>query len=69
MSNVQLTVSNRFDSQMQMDTGNQNNNVILSKEFQQHLTREHYKNGVIDQGKKKTIYVKKMDRHTVSCSG
>ena len=28
-----------------------NNDVSLAKELQQHLSREHHKNGVIDQGK------------------
>ena len=42
MSNIQLPVSNRFDSQMQMNIDNQNNDVNLAKEFQQHLTKEHY---------------------------
>ena len=41
MSNVQLHGSNIFNIQMQMCTGNQSNDVSLSKEFQQHLTREH----------------------------
>ena len=41
MSNVQLPGSNRLDSQMKMHTGNQNNDVSLAKEFQQHLTKEH----------------------------
>ena len=36
MSNVQLPVSNRFDSQMQIHTGNQNNDVGLDKKFLQH---------------------------------
>ena len=70
MSNVQLPGSNRFDSQMQIQTGNQKYDVSLAKEFQHHLTKEHRKNGVIDQGKyKKTIHGKKVDIHTVSCSG
>ena len=51
MPTVQLPGSNIFDSQMQMNTGNQNNDVSLAKEFQQNLTKEHLKNGVIDQGK------------------
>ena len=41
MSNIQLPRSNIFDSQTQMHTGNQNNDVSLAKEFQQHLTKEH----------------------------
>ena len=38
MSTVQLPVSNRFDSQMQMHTGNQKYDVSLGREFQHHLT-------------------------------
>ena len=38
---------------MQIHTGNQRDNVSLAKEFQNHLTKEHRKNGVIDQGKYK----------------
>ena len=40
-----------------MHIGNQNNYVSLAMEFQQHLTKEHHKNGVIDQDK-----YKKMER-------
>ena len=53
MSNVQLPGSNIFDSKMQIHTGNQNNDVSSTKEFQQHLTKKHRKNGIIDQGKYK----------------
>ena len=53
ISNVQLPGTKIFDSQMQMHTGNQNNYVSLAKEFQQHLKKEHRKNGVIAQGKYK----------------
>ena len=41
MSNVQLPGSKRFDSQTQIHTSNQNNDVSLAKEFQKHLTKEH----------------------------
>ena len=34
---------------MQMHTSNQNNDVTLSQEFQQHLTKDHRKNGAIGQ--------------------
>ena len=51
MSIFQLPGSNRFDSQMQMHTSKQNNDVSLAKEFQRHLTKEHLENGVIDKGK------------------
>ena len=53
MSNVQLTGPDRFDPHIQIPTGNQNNDVILAYEFKQHLTKEHHKNGVIDQVKYK----------------
>ena len=36
---------------MHMHTGNQKDDVNLAREFQHHLTREHLKNGVFDQGK------------------
>ena len=58
VSNVRLTGSNIFDSQMQTHTSNQNNDVILAEEFQQNLTKEHRKNGVIDHGKFKKIIMK-----------
>ena len=48
MSNVQLPGSKRFDSQMQIHTSTQNNDVSLAKEFQQHLSKEHRQNGAID---------------------
>ena len=51
MSNFQLSGRNRFDSQMQINAGNQKDDVSLSKKFQHHLTKEHLKNGVFDQGK------------------
>ena len=42
MSNVKLPGSNIFDYQMQINTSNQKNDVSLSKQFQQHLTKEHF---------------------------
>ena len=51
MSTVQLPGSIIFDSHMQIHTGNQKYCVSLSKQFQQHLTKEHRTNFVIDQGK------------------
>ena len=64
MSNVQLPESNIFDSQMQIHTGNQKNDVSLAKEFQQHLTKEHRKNGFVDHGKykKRLMEIKCTDR-------
>ena len=49
ISTVQLPESNRFDSQMQMYTGNQKDDVSLAKEFQHHLTKKHRKNSVFYQ--------------------
>ena len=43
---------------MEIHTGNQNNDESLAKEFQQHLTKEHPKNGIIHQGKHKKNSVK-----------
>ena len=51
MSTVQLPGSKIFDSQMKIHTGNQNYDVSLAKEFQHHMTKEHRRNGVFDQGK------------------
>ena len=51
MSNVQLPGSNRFDSHMQMNTVNQKYDVSSAKEFQQHITKDHRKNGVFGQVK------------------
>ena len=52
MSTIQLPGSKRFDSQMQIHTGNQIDDVSLAKEFQHHLTKDYRKNGVFDQDKK-----------------
>ena len=43
MYNFQLPGSNRFDSQMQMHTGNQKYDVSSAKEFQQHMAKYHEK--------------------------
>ena len=54
---------------MQMHTSNQKYDVSLAKEFQHYLTKEHRKNGFIDQGKyKKYIHGNRMDRKKVLCS-
>ena len=42
---------------MQMHTGNQKDDVSLAKEFQQHMTKEHRKNGFIDQVKYKKLFM------------
>ena len=42
---------------MKIHTGNQNNHVSLAKESQQNMTKEHRKNGVIDQVKYKKRFM------------
>ena len=59
MSNFQLPVSNRFDFHMQMHTDNQKYDVILAKEFQRRLTKEHLKNVVFDQGKNNKLFTER----------
>ena len=59
MSTVQLPGSIIFDSQIQMHTGTQKDNVSVAKEFQEHLTKKHRKDGVIDQGKSKRFMKRK----------
>ena len=44
---------------MKTHNGNQNNDIILAKEFQQHLTKEHLKNGVIDQCKNNKTFMER----------
>ena len=51
ISTAQLPGSIIFDSQIQMHTGTKKDEVILAKEFQENLTKNHQKYGVIDQGK------------------
>ena len=55
MSKVQLPGSIRFDSQIKIDTGTEDKDVSLAREFKNHLEGEHRKNGVIDQGKSRKI--------------
>ena len=43
MSTLQLPGSNIFNSQIQMHTDNQKDDVSLAKEFHHHLTKEHRK--------------------------
>ena len=50
MSNVKLPGSKTFDSQIIMHSCTQNNDVRLAKEFQKYLSKDHWKNGDIDQG-------------------
>ena len=50
MSNVQLPVSKKIDSQILIHSCKENNDVSMYKQSQKHLSREHIKHGVIDQG-------------------
>ena len=59
MSKVQLPGSKTFDSQIIMHYCTEKNDISLTKEFQKHLFKEHYKNGVIDQGNKGKISSKR----------
>ena len=51
ISTVQLPGSIRFDSHIQIHTVTQKYDVSLAKEFQEHLKKNHRKDGVIDEGK------------------
>ena len=63
MYTVQLHGSIIFDSNIQMHTGTEKDGVSLAKEFQEHLTKEHRRNGVIDEGKQKRFMeIKWIDR-------
>ena len=42
-----------------MHTGTQKDNVRLAKEFQEHLTKKHRKDGAIDQGKFKKRFMER----------
>ena len=57
ISIVQLPGSNIFYSQMQMHTGNQEDDLSLAQEFQHPLTKEHRKNGFFDQVKNNKRFV------------
>ena len=59
MSTVKLHGSKILDYQMKMHTGTQKYDVSLAKEFQQHLTNKHCKDGVIDQGKHKKPFMER----------
>ena len=59
MSTVKLPGSNIFDSQTQMNIGNQEYDVSLAKEFQHHLTKEHCKKWCVWLGQKKIFMERK----------
>ena len=52
MSTVQLPGSNIFDSQIQMHTENQKDDVHLAKESQQHISKEHSQKWCVLSGQK-----------------
>ena len=52
MYNFQLHGSEKIDSQILMLSSTQNNYASLDKEFHKHMSKDHQKHGVIDQGKK-----------------
>ena len=58
MTNVQLPGSKQVGYQMQIHIITQNNDVRFYEEFQQRLSKEHSKNGIIDQVKYKKNSVK-----------
>ena len=59
MSNIQLTGSKTFDSQILMYYFTQKNDVSLAKKLQKHLSMEHGKHGVINQVKYSKISSKR----------
>ena len=59
MSTVQLPGEKLYDTQMIMHTGTFTSNVILTNEFQKHLSTVAWKHGVIDQGQLKKWASKK----------
>ena len=69
MSNVQLPGSRNFDSQIIMYSCTPKNDVSLAKEFQNNMSKENCKYGVIYQGNTGKDTVKKKNIQRVSCSG
>ena len=59
MSKVKHPGSVRFDSQIKIHNVTENKDVILTKEFKDHLEGEHRQNGAIDKGKSRKIFMKK----------
>ena len=51
MPKVELPGSVIFYSQIQMHNGTKKYDASLAKEFREHLTKNHRKDGVVDQGK------------------
>ena len=59
MSEVQLTGSVRFDSQIKMHTFTENKDLSLAKELKDHLECEHRQNGAIYQGKPRKRFMER----------
>ena len=59
MYTVQLTSSQRFDTQMEVHTSTHNAAVSLEQEFQKHLSDEEHKYVILDHGKHKKMSRKK----------
>ena len=57
ISKVQLPGSIRFDSQIKIHTGTEKKYVSLAREFKNNLEVEQRKNGVIDHGKSRKIFM------------
>ena len=51
MSNVQITGLKIFDSQILMYSCTHKNDVSLAKQYQNNLSKEHWKHGDLDQEK------------------
>ena len=64
-----LPGSKTFDSYILMHYFTQDNDVILANKLQKHLSKDHCKHGVIDQGKYRKLASKiKINRQRISCS-
>ena len=65
MYNVKLTRSKTFDSKILMHSCTENNDVSLAKKFQKHMSKDHCKYRVTDEGKYRKYPVKE-NGHTES---
>ena len=59
MYNVKLTRSKTFDSKILMHSCTENNDVSLAKKFQKHMSKDHRKYRVTDEGKYRKISSKR----------
>ena len=69
MSTFQLPGSIIFGSQIQMHTGTEKYDVSLAKDSQQHLTKNHLKDGFIDQGRQKMFMERKWTERQYNVQG